>query len=342
MKKVLLLWFVISLLGYKSQAQDHVYSQFYNAPQYLNPALNGQFEGDLRMNLIYRNQWTNISGPLSYYTFSADLNVPKFGGGFGVIVSKSSEGTAYLNKTNFSGIYSYSVEFGNSGTLSFGVQGGLTNRKVDYDKLLFYDQLDNSGIIPGGVSAATPPEFNNKFFFDSGAGINVVLGSLMVGGAAQHLNKPNESFTGTNSVLPMRINGYLSYKFILDRYDNEESPSVIPSVVFYSQAKVRSVSAGFQVKRKGVNAGLWYRGEGVQKDAVVFSLIFDLFVKRDYYDKVRMGFSHDATISKLSYGSTAGTTEGALSYETTLPGSLGSNKQRYRNNNNSKRCYDFY
>ena len=31
-----------------AKAQDNIYSQFFNAPIYLNPALTGQFEGDLR------------------------------------------------------------------------------------------------------------------------------------------------------------------------------------------------------------------------------------------------------------------------------------------------------
>lgn len=342
MKKALLyIFMVFYCLLNKAVAQDHVYSQFYNAPQYLNPALNGQFDGDLRLNLTYRNQWTNIAGPLTYYTFAADINVPRFGGGFGVIVSKSSEGTAYLNKINFSGIYSYSVEFGESGTLSFGIQGGITNRKIDYDKLVFYDQLNNDGIIAGGISGATRPEFNNKYFFDSGAGVNAVLGSFMVGGSVQHINKPSESFTGTAYLLPMRFNGYMSYKLSLNTFD-DDAPSVIPSVVYYSQSTVKSISAGFQYKRKGINAGLWYRTNGVQNDALVVSLILDLFSKKDYYDKVRFGFSHDATISNLGYSNTAGTTEGALVYETTLSGSSESRRESYRRNNYSKRCYDFY
>lgn len=74
-----------------SKAQDHIYSQFYNAPQYLNPALVGQFNGDFRINCIYRSQWTKISGPLNYYTVAADFNVSQFGGGFGLMATKSSE-----------------------------------------------------------------------------------------------------------------------------------------------------------------------------------------------------------------------------------------------------------
>jgi type IX secretion system PorP/SprF family membrane protein len=340
MIKKLLLILSFLFLDYLSNAQDHIYSQFYNAPQYLNPALNGQFNGDFRLNAIYRNQWSNIAGPLTYFTFATDISVPEFGGGFGVIVTKSSEGTAYLNKTNFSGIYSYSVDFGNTGNLSFGIQGGITNRKIDQNKLIYFDQLNNDGIIFDGISSASPLEFNNKFFFDSGVGINLIVGNLMFGAAGNHLNKPNESFTGTSSPLPMRINGYASYKFILDYYDDEDSPSLTPSVLYYSQAELKSISLGFQVKNKSVNIGLWYRGDNKQRDAVVFSIILDLFNKQDYYDKVRLGFSHDATSSRLGYGNTAGTTEGSLIYETTL--SRFSNNRGSRFNNNSRKCYDFY
>ncbi|HEX7366550.1 MAG TPA: PorP/SprF family type IX secretion system membrane protein [Pelobium sp.] len=340
MKKLLGYIFFLLTLSQRLSAQDHIYSQFYNAPQYLNPALTGQFDGDFRVNLNYRNQWTNIAGPLNYYSVAADLNVPQFGGGFGLLATKSSEGTAYLKKTNFSAIYAYSVDFGNNGNISFGIEGGLTNRKIDFEKLVFYDQLDDSGIITGGVTSASPPEFNNKYFFDSSAGLNLIIGDLMLGGAVHHLNKPNESFTGTKSQLPMRLNGYLSYKIILDPFDDENSPSITPSVLFYTQAKLQSISAGFQIKKSSVNLGLWYRGDKNQGDALVLSLIFDLFGRRDYDSKIRLGFSHDATSSKLGYGNTAGTTEGALIYETTLFDNYNYNGNRF--NSDTRKCYDFY
>ncbi|OOQ60334.1 PorP/SprF family type IX secretion system membrane protein [Mucilaginibacter pedocola] len=317
-------------------AQDHIYSQFYNAPNYLNPALNGQFEGDLRLNMIYRNQWSSLPGPLNYYTFSADLNLPALNGGIGLMFSKSSEGTAYLNKMNLSGIYSYSVEFGNS-TLSFGLQAGFTNRRIDADKLVFLDQLNSGGIIPGGVSGASPVEFNNKMFFDAGTGINLVKGNFMIGLAGQHLNKPNETLTGATSILPMRFNGYMSYKFEIDNGYDDNLPSVIPSVVLYRQAGITSFSAGMQYKHRNVNVGVWYRGDGKQQDALVISFIFDVFTGGSN-DKVRFGASHDATTSKLPYTKTSGTTEGALSYETTFQDHRGD----ARNTMGNKRCYDFY
>lgn len=344
MKRKLLSFAVLVVCGLsKLQAQDHVYSQFYNAPNYLNPALNGQFEGDLRMNLIYRNQWSSLPGNQTFLTFSADYKMPALGGGLGLLATSSNEGSAYLRKLNISGIYSYSVDFDNA-VLSFGLQAGFTQREIDYSKIVFGDQIDPiDGIIPGAVSGVTLPEYNNKYFFDAGAGANLVVGSFMAGIASQHINRPNESFTGSKATLPVRISAHASYRLSLDPYNmDDNAAAVIPSVVMYTQAKSSSVSAGCQYKYKGANVGLWYRsGTKGGSDAMVVSLIFDLFVRRDSYDKVRLGISHDATLSKMQYGNTSGTSEAALSYETTLPSRANTFPGRSRRSN-SRRCHEFY
>lgn len=337
MKKIVLLCLVICLaVGQSVFGQDHAYSQFFNAPNYLNPALNGQFNGDLRINMIYRSQWTNLPGPLNYYTFSVDYQVPRFGGGFGLMATQSAEGIAYLKKTNISGIYSYSVPFEN-GALSFGLQAGLTNRSIDFEKLVYSDQIDpETGIIPGSISSASSLPYNRRSFFDTGAGVNLVLGDFMLGFAAQHLNKPDQSFTGTKTLLAPRYNAHLSYKILTNTYI-DDAPAIIPSVVYFQQGQTKSYSGGLQFKTRNINLGVWYRSDGNQPDAVVLSLILDLFPRRDTYDKLRVGMSHDATLSKLSWGKTAGTTEGAVNYEITFP-----NSNRPIEGNNGKRCYDFY
>ncbi|MEO6850751.1 MAG: PorP/SprF family type IX secretion system membrane protein, partial [Mucilaginibacter sp.] len=173
------LFFILWLTAVRGSAQDHLYSQFFNSPIYLNPALTGQFKGDLRMNLIYRNQWSSVPGTLSYLSASIDYNVPKFGGGIGLLFTRSSEGTAYLDKTNISGVYSYSVG-SEDFVLSFGLQAGITNRVIDYSKLVFGDQVDPTlGIVPGASAGSLP--FNNKFYFDSGVGTNLVIGNFDIG-----------------------------------------------------------------------------------------------------------------------------------------------------------------
>jgi type IX secretion system PorP/SprF family membrane protein len=323
-------------------AQDHIYSQFFNSPVYLNPALTGQFQGDLRMNLIYRNQFTSVPGSLNYISASIDYNIPRFGGGIGLLFTRSSEGTAYLSKNNISGIYAYSVG-SDQFVLSFGLQAGVTNRTIDWSKLVFGDQIDSRlGFIPGSTSAADAPQFNNRFYFDSGAGLNLVVGQFNIGAAFQHVNRPNESFTGTPAKLAMRTTAHLSYRRDLNPDDNNDEGQktyIIPSVVFYKQFTAQSYSIGMQYKRHNINAGLWYRSGGASgPSSVVVSLIFDLFINRDGGEKLRLGVSHDVPVSGLNYSNTSGTSEGSIGYETTIP----SRTDTYRKFEGARRCYDFY
>jgi len=331
---------LVALSGF---SQDHMYSQFFNSPLYLNPALTGQFEGDFRANLIYRNQFTSVPGSFNYLTASADLNIPQFGGGVGLMITHSSEGTAYLSTNNISGLYSYSVRI-NDAILSFGLQAGVSNQSIDWSRLIFDDQIDSQyGYIPGSVSAAEPPEFNNKYYFDSGAGINLVAGEFDFGSALQHLNRPNDSFTGTPSQLAMRYTGHLSYRWVLDPdanvYEDEKS-YIIPSVVFYKQSAAQSYNIGFQYKHGRVNVGLWYRSGGTDggPSACVVSLIFDLFVNHDTGENMRMGLSHDVPVSSLNYSNTSGTTEIAVGYITPFP----TTTEPVHKFEGLTHCYDFY
>ncbi|WP_426667207.1 PorP/SprF family type IX secretion system membrane protein [Mucilaginibacter sp. McL0603] len=345
MKNLVMRWvlfLMILLKSITSFAQDHLYSEFFNSPLYLNPALTGQFKADLRVDLIYRNQWTNVPGPLSYFTGSIDYNIPRLGGGIGLLFTRGSEGTAYLDKTNFSALYSYSVG-SEDFVLSFGLQAGMTNRTIDYGKLIFANQIDPTlGIIPGSSNAGDLP-FNNKFYFDTGVGTNLAIGDFNIGAAVQHINQPNESFTGMPDKLPMRINTHVSYRLDLnsmDNMDDDDKTYVIPSVVFYKQSNFDSYSVGVQYKRRGVNVGVSYRsGAETGPSALVLSLIFDIFVNRDGAEKFRFGVSHDSAVQGLTYGNTAGSTEGSLGYETTLPSNGNNDPPRFEG---AHRCYEFY
>ena len=64
MKKVIF----IMLLGVASFAKAQVdphFSQYYMHPLWLNPALTGAINGDYRVALIDRNQWSGVTNAFS-------------------------------------------------------------------------------------------------------------------------------------------------------------------------------------------------------------------------------------------------------------------------------------
>jgi type IX secretion system PorP/SprF family membrane protein len=339
----ILFFTVMMLTGLRAFSQDHLYSQYFNSPVYLNPALNGQFEGDFRANFNYRSQYTTSGSPSNYFTATVDYNIPQFGGGVGLMFNRSSEGSDFLNTNSIAGIYSYSVG-SDEYILSFGIQAGISNRSIDYSRLVFDDQIDPTlGIIPGSTSAADALALNNKYYFDTGAGINLVVSDFMIGGALQHLNSPNDSFTGVPVKLPIRGTGYMTYRLDLnseDNMDDDDKSYFIPSVVFYKQAQSQSLAAGVEYKHRGISAGLWYRSGGQEgPSAIVVSLIFDIFVNKETQEKFRLGVSHDAPVSGINYGETSGSSEGSINYQTINPNRSADSAPKFEG---ATHCYQFY
>lgn len=72
MKILIQFFLVVSIFNAcVSYAQDVQFSQFYNAPLYLNPALTGTSHSS-RAILNYRNQWPTAGKPFITYAASFD------------------------------------------------------------------------------------------------------------------------------------------------------------------------------------------------------------------------------------------------------------------------------
>ena len=55
--KLLTILIITLVIGSELKAQDIHFSQFYNAPLTVNPALTGRIPGSYRVVINYRNQW---------------------------------------------------------------------------------------------------------------------------------------------------------------------------------------------------------------------------------------------------------------------------------------------
>jgi len=62
-------------------AQDQMYSQIFKSPLIYNPALTGQINSGLRMNLTCKNYGITVAGNFSHILAPVDYNVPQLGPG---------------------------------------------------------------------------------------------------------------------------------------------------------------------------------------------------------------------------------------------------------------------
>lgn len=310
----------------KTKAQDPVFTQAYLSPIYLNPAATGAGEYDLRVSAIYRRQWWTIPSQMQHMAFSIDKFVPKINSGLGLLVSNSTEG--YLKKTGIYGSYSYTVCAGTlsaaeNGSMpkwfwSGGLQFGMAQRRIDYSKLVFADEIDIGGVIPGSVSSADPPVNSGKWFPDFGAGMffNYNLtdnARLLIGVSGNHINRPDESFVSTadtfRSQLPVRWTGNLLYT-----YTNPERVwSFSLGAIYYRQAVHTSYQVGTEITQNeyDISLGLWYRGSVNFRDmnTVSVTLSLNLSGKDNNRDRVKAGLGHDAIVGNNNYSYTTGSSE---------------------------------
>src|SRR5690606_17430291 len=150
-----------------ANAQDPEFSQYYAAPLYLNPAFAGT-SVDHRFIANYRNQWPNISQAFETYAFSYDYNLDHLNSGLGLLVMADQAGSANLKSTQFNFQYAYKVKMSDRFILSSGLNFGVGSRSIDFNKLVFYQQLDFS---QGSDNVPPPPSNLNiegQTYFDFG------------------------------------------------------------------------------------------------------------------------------------------------------------------------------
>jgi len=322
------LWILVIGLFMQMQsiAQDPIFTQAFLSPIYLNPAATGAGEKDLRISAAYRRQWWTIPSQMSYMAFSIDKFIPKISSGIGLMATHSNEG--YLRKSGVYGSYSYTICSGTGGVVenegpprwfvSGGLQFGVAQRRIDYSKLVFADELDINGVIPGSVSAADPAVNSGKLFPDFAAGMffnyNLTENSrLLAGFAAHHINKPDESLVSTSdtvrSQLPVRWSGNLLYTYT----NPERSWSYSIGGLLYRQANHSSYQAGIEVTQNqfDVSLGVWYRGSVNFREMNTLSvtLSFNLSGRDNNRDRLRVGVAHDAQVGNNSYSYTTGSSE---------------------------------
>ncbi|WP_336515870.1 PorP/SprF family type IX secretion system membrane protein [Pollutibacter soli] len=299
-------------------AQDLHFSQFFEAPLLRNPSLAGLFEGDIRVQGVYRNQWNSISFPYQTGSLNADYKFPVGKGDdfmtLGIQTLFDKAGTVALNTTYVMPAVNFhkAVSATRNSFLSLGFMGGIVSRRLDRSKVTTNNQYDGfgyNGSLPDGETFV-----NNYSYFDASVGMsfNSTLGSeeqhtYFIGLAYHHFTKPVNSFYRNINHLPKWVvSGGL--KMFIDPF------SYVTFHADYSrQDPFEEVIFGGMYSRKlgdedvptvTVHGGLYYR----LGDAVI------PVVKLDYHP-FSLAFSYDVNASKLATASQGrGGVEISLSY----------------------------
>ncbi len=306
-----LLWAMVWPL----QAQDPVFSQFFASPLQLNPAFTGITYAP-RVTLNYRNQWP--SWPNAFVTYAATYEHPleDLNSGLGILVMADNAGDGIYRTNRASGFYGYRVALSRDLFVKFGVEAGVIQTRLDWDRLLFLDQLDP---ITGSVdtegrpnlSSEQRPENLSKAVLDLSAGILVYGGKYYGGVTIKHMNRPEDNILDVNENLtiglPLRLTIHGGMEIPIEAGNNGSGPSFIsPNVMYTSQSGISQVMLGAYAGLGKVFAGGWYRLTFENPDAAVALIGFRQGV-------FRIGYSYDITVSGLGNGTTGGTHEISLS-----------------------------
>jgi type IX secretion system PorP/SprF family membrane protein len=326
------------------QAQDPVFSQFYAAPLQLNPAFAGSTYAP-RISLNYRNQWMMLD-ERGYQTYAAsyEQSIESLNSGFGITLM-ADDAASGTYKTNYANVvYGYKLRIQDDWFVKFGVEAGLIQTAVDWDKLVFGDQIDPIfGFRDQGgnpiISQEQRPENLNNTVFDIGAGLLVYNRSFYAGLSVKHLNTPDQSLLqinqNLNAGLPMRVTLHTGVEITLEEGNNSTPTSFIsPNIMVIRQGDFGQINAGAYLSFGKFFGGLWYRHAWSNPDAGIGLVGFKQGI-------LRIGYSYDFTISSLQ-SSPAGGTGGT--HEVSLTINLDDSKslQRKRRKARYQDCFKMF
>ncbi len=271
---------LLSLAAHFSFAQDAIFSQFYAASLYLNPAFAGTSDGSTRITLNYRNNPLPDARGFSAMFASVDAFVPAIYGGIGVVAVSDNQGDLFTNN-HISAVYSYHLRLDRELYMNFGAQAGYYRQELNWNRLEFND--------PG----QQPPEQLLREDVDFSAGLLVYNENFYGGISAHHLNQPKTSAFGDER-LPLKLTGHLG--MTIEPASRRRAGTLMfdyivsPNIIYQQQGGFRRVNLGLYAGIESFIAGVWLRHDLDNPSAMIFLA----GVRMNNYT---IGYSYDHSLS---------------------------------------------
>ncbi len=292
---------------------DPQFTQFYSCPLYLSPSLTGATQQH-RIASTYRNQWPGIpdlAGAFVTYTLSYDHFFTNFNSGVGLFIIRDVAGSGDLSTTNFGLLYSYDIKVTDFFRIRPGIHFNYTQRGINFQKLLWGDQISPSGITP----TIMVPSERSKPDVDFSTSVMAYTDRFWAGVTIDHLLRPNYSLYGDVSRLNIKYSVYGGYQVVRKgRLLKPIDETLSLAYLYRHQGGVNQMDLGLYWYRNPLVFGFWYRGipifnEERRGDAIAFLIGYKI-------EQFSIGYSYDFTISRL-LTSTGGSHEISMIYEFT-------------------------
>lgn len=284
LKNTILILFAV-IFSSLCRAQDFQYSLFNMAPLVINPALTGNYDGDLRVINNYRTQWSAVAKPFITYSLSADkpflssdekASANDFFAA-GLLFNADKAGSSQLKNTSFmaSGSYNKSLDGARNSIFSFGLMMGLQQRSLSLAKLSWDSQYNGFTYDPSLPSNESSVSGDAHYHFDMTGGLaftsRLTEQVRMNGGIAlHHLTRPKINLTPETDRLYRKLAIHASSQISLNENQNSW---ILPRVLFVQQGPSRLLNLGLGVKfrlnersrytnfkeEKNISFGMMYR-----------------------------------------------------------------------------------
>lgn len=306
---------VCVLCSFGLQAQDIHFSQYIFSSLHVNPGYTGVFNGNIRAQLNYKDQWTTFGNGFRTYAFSYDqkLMQKKWNGswlGVGLTAFRDEAGDLQLGNTKAMLSVSGVVKLDLDKYLSMGIQGGATQRTMNMGNMRWDDQYDgimyNPLIQTQDDISFTPfmqPDFSAGIvydhFDDQSNMISYDVFHMKIGASVHHLTKPYLAYQSTDERMYMK---YIVQGHAFVGFTNTEG-GIIPSFFLAKQGPSREALLGlaYRIRLKEaahftgfIREAAWSFGADYRfGDAFIPKMAFEA-------NKFTIGVSYDFNVSRLN------------------------------------------
>lgn len=256
-------------------AQDPHFSQYFNSPMTLNPALIGKGIADWRALATFRSQWWGGSSAAPFYTTTASLekkisigNFDKnsLGIGLSILSDVSNAGLLKNNYFTVGAAYNLSLDEKGNELLGVGIEATYANKLLDLGKFEFQSQFGSMG-FQRSTPSGDPVSILTNRYIDVNAGVHyskVIPESwgYQLGIAVFHAGTPREGvFSNSTYSVDRRITLQGGLLFYLSNKDEAQISSVSET---QGQNNIFTIGAVYKAKIKdhtieSLHIGVWNR-----------------------------------------------------------------------------------